>query len=571
MSATNFNTKNDTFRKLLGNGLTYCIPPFQRDYSWGETEWEDLWTDILDTLKPDGEPAHYMGYLVLQSENDKLFDVIDGQQRLITLSLIVLAVLKNLRRLVDAGKDPEANKQRQEQIRQTYIGYLDPITLVPRCKLSLNRNNDNYYQTYLVPLENLPVRGFRASEHSLRKAFEWFDRRIADEYVKNKPTPGIGLATFVESMSDKLFFTVITVTNELNAYKVFETLNARGVRLSSTDLLKNYLFSVLHRESQHEHEIRSLENRWEAMVGRLSSESFPDFLRVHWNSRNTFVRQTELFKTIRNRMSSREAVFDLIRRMEQDVETYVALTQPEISDWSTDAKRYVKEMKMFSVRQPFPLLLSAKRTLPETAFVSLLRACSVISFRYNVIGSQPTHEQERVYNSVATKVASGELNSASSIIACLSTIYPSDKLFKDAFAEKPIRTTQSRNKRIVRYILCELEYKLTQADLDFESSAFNIEHVLPENPAAGWEAFSENELESLIYRLGNLALLATGTNHDIGNKPFAQKKPAYAASTFATTRKIAEENDDWNPERIAARQTWIANQATSIWRIDQLS
>ncbi len=511
-----------------------------------------------------------MGYLVLQSENDKVFDVIDGQQRLTTLSLIVLAVLKNLRRLVETGKDAEANKQRQEQIRQTYIGYLDPVTLVPRCKLSLNRNNDNYYQTYLVPLEALPVRGFRASEHSLRKAFEWFDRRIAEEYVKNNPNPGVALATFVEGMSDKLFFTVITVTNELNAYKVFETLNARGVRLSSTDLLKNYLFSLLHREGQHEHEIKNLENRWEAMVGRLGSESFPDFLRVHWNSRNAFVRQTELFKTIRNRMSSREAVFDLIRRMEQDVETYVALTQPETSDWSPEAKQYVKELRMFSVRQPFPLLLSAKRTLPE-GFVSLLRACSVVSFRYNVIGSQPANEQERVYNSVATKVASGELNTASAIIAGLSTIYPNDKFFKEAFSEKSIRTTQSRNKRIVRYILCALEYKLTQTDLDFDSIAFNIEHVLPENPGAGWDAFSENELEALTYRLGNLALLANGTNKDIGNAPFAAKKPAYATSTFAATRKLAEENDDWTPERLAARQNWMANQATSIWRIDQLS
>ena len=96
MSATNFNTKNDTYRKLMGNGLTYRIPRFQRDYSWTEEEWEDLWLDILGTIKHGGEPAHYMGYLVLQSDNDKVFDVIDGQQRLTTMSLIALAVLKNL-------------------------------------------------------------------------------------------------------------------------------------------------------------------------------------------------------------------------------------------------------------------------------------------------------------------------------------------------------------------------------------------------------------------------------------------------------------------------------------------
>ena len=132
MAATNFKTENNTFRKLIGNGLTYRIPRFQRDYSWTNEEWEDLWTDLLGTLKVDGESAHYMGYLVLQSTDDKTFDVIDGQQRLTTISLIVLAVLKNIERLVNAGNDAESNKRRIDQIRQTYVGYLDPVTLVAR-------------------------------------------------------------------------------------------------------------------------------------------------------------------------------------------------------------------------------------------------------------------------------------------------------------------------------------------------------------------------------------------------------------------------------------------------------
>jgi uncharacterized protein with ParB-like and HNH nuclease domain len=85
MAATHFKTENTTFRKLIGNGLTYRIPRFQRDYSWTDEEWEDLWLDLLGTLQPGGEPAHYMGYLVLQSPDDKSFEVIDGQQRLTTL------------------------------------------------------------------------------------------------------------------------------------------------------------------------------------------------------------------------------------------------------------------------------------------------------------------------------------------------------------------------------------------------------------------------------------------------------------------------------------------------------
>lgn len=571
MSATNFNTKNDTFRKLMGNGLTYCIPRFQRDYSWTEEEWEDLWMDILGTIKPDGEPAHYMGYLVLQSENDKTFDVIDGQQRLTTLSIVILATLKNFQRLVELGKDAERNRQRLEDYRRSYIGFLDPVTFVPKSKLTLNRNNDHYYQTYLVPLGHLPSRGFRASEHSLRKAFEWYDKQVLGYLSKATGDPGVLLAKFVEAMSDKLFFTVITVTDELNAYKVFETLNARGVRLSATDLLKNYLFSVLHREGQHEHELKALENRWETMVGRLGSESFPDFLRVHWNSRFSFLRQTELFKTIRAKITSREDVFELLRTMEEDVDTYMALTQPDASSWHPTTKEHAKELRMFSVRQPFPLLMAAHRAFSSDGFDSVMRACVMISFRYNVIGSQPTNEQERVYNTVAEKVSKGILETAGSTIATLTTIYPNDDAFRTAFSEKSLRTTQSRNKRVVRYILCALEKQTSGTALDFDSDSFNLEHILPENPHDGWEAFSDDEFEALVYRIGNLTLLSKSANKDLGNKPFAEKKAVYQASSFTITRKVAEDNADWNPERVAARQKGMAILATSIWRVSQLS
>ncbi|MEK6750372.1 MAG: DUF262 domain-containing HNH endonuclease family protein [Pseudomonadota bacterium] len=571
MSATNFKTENNTYRKLIGNGLTYQIPRFQRDYSWTDEEWEDLWSDILGTIQEGGEPAHYMGYLVLQSQDEKTFDVIDGQQRLTTLSLIVLGVLKNLKRMVDEGKNPDQNKQRLEQIRNNYIGYLDPVTLTTRSKLTLNRNNDSYFQTYLVPLSHLPVRGFRASEHSLRKAFDWYEKRIKDYAKKQGGDEGVALASLVETMSDRLFFTVISVTDELNAYKVFETLNARGVRLSSTDLLKNYLFSVLHKNNEHPHEMKALEDRWEAMVTRLGAESFPDFLRSHWNSRKTFVRQADLFKTIRGKVADREAVFELLRGMEEDMDTYLSLTTPEASHWNATLKGLAQQLRMFKVRQPFPLILAAHRVLQDDQFVKALRACVVIAFRYNVIGNLPTNEQERVYYAAAQKLNLGTASNAQELLESLQEIYPKDDPFKAVFAEKIIRTTDARNNRVVRYILCELERQHSGQDYDFESDTFNIEHVLPQNPEANWEQFTDEEAEAMVYRIGNMALLAKGANKDVGNAAYATKRPVLQASGFDLTRKLAEENADWTPERIAARQKMLAKLATAIWRVDQLS
>ncbi|HYN78722.1 MAG TPA: DUF262 domain-containing protein [Lamprocystis sp. (in: g-proteobacteria)] len=572
MAATNFKTENNTFRKLIGNGLSYRIPRFQRDYSWTDEEWEDLWLDLLGTLQPDGEPAHYLGYLVLQSPDDKDFEVIDGQQRLPTVTIIILAILKHLQRLVDGGKESADNVRRITQIRQTYIGYLDPVTLVSRPKLILNRNNNSYFQDYLVPLGHLPKRGFRASEHLLRKAFEWFDKRIGEVLKPETGDQGRRLAQLAEDLTDRLFFTVITVTDELNAYKVFETLNARGVRLSATDLLKNYLFSVLDRDGENDHELRSLEGRWEAMVGRLGAESFPDFLRVHWNSRRPFARQAELFKTIRGQIKTREAVFQLLRDMEEDLDTYLALSSPEVSDWPRELKTLAGTLRTFNVRQPFPLLLSARRHLAEPEFAGLVRACVVISLRYNIICGYSPAEQERTYNAAAERIARGEILSLSAALAAMSGVYPNDAAFRAAFADKTIRTTQSRNNRVARFILCALERHLVpDHDYDFTSDAFTLEHVLPQNPQTGWDSFTDEEAEALAYRLGNLTLMQAGANRDLGNVPYPAKRTAYEQSGFAITRRLAQQFAEWTPERIAARQVWMANQATSIWRIAQLA
>lgn len=570
MSATNFKTENNTFRKLMGNGLIYRIPRFQRDYSWETEQWEDLWTDILDGWQQETNFAHYMGYLVLQSGDDKVFDVIDGQQRITTISLLVLAILKNIQRLIEQNQEADKNKQRLEQIRQTYIGYLDPITLIPKPKLSLNRNNNDYFQNHLIPLGNLPQRGFKSSEHLLRKAFEWFDKQIA-QYIKKseKSDKGVLLAQLVEHIADTLFFTVITVTDELNAYKVFETLNARGVRLSSTDLLKNYLFSVLDITDDHKYELNNLDDRWNGLVGRLQSEKFPDFLRTYWNSRYKLARQSELFKVIRQNIRDKQAVFELIRGLEEDLDYYMALSSPELSDWSIEDKKLAEKLKLFRIRQPFSLLLSARRNFTSQEFSDLLRAVVVISFRYNIIGNNSPNEQERIYNQIAEHIHKKEFSQLSQVWHSLKAIYIDDEQFKTDFANKSIRTTDNRGKKIVRLILCEIERYLSNKALDFDSESFNIEHILPQNPNQNWQ-FNDEEVSALVYRLGNMTLLSTNQNRDLGNQSYAKKTEIYQKSAFQITQHIAKHYQDWTVDNLIAVQKWQAKQASAIWRVAQL-
>ncbi len=554
---------------MVGNGIIYSVPRFQRDYSWTAIEWDDLWQDIEGLFEEGGEEEHYMGYLVLQSKDSKNYDVIDGQQRLTTLSILVLAFLGNLKKLIEDDIEPEKNQQRLDQLRSTFIGYLDPVTLIPKSKLNLNRNNNNLYQTYLVPLETAPKRNLKATEHLMRKAYDWFFNAVKQKFSSNRR--GDILAQYIDSLSDKLFFTVIKVNDELNAYKVFETLNARGVKLSSTDLLKNYLFAVVHNHGSDEREMTELDNRWERRLRLIGTDSLPDFLRTYWNSQNRFVRHSELFKRIRESISSKGEVFSLMRDLESSAHIFAALPSGEDALWTNEQKKYVKILRMFNVRQLYPLLLSGYKKFSEADFTSLLRSCCVISFRYNIIGNLATNEQERVYNRLAVELSTNSISTLQDLINALGTLYVFDDKFRADFSEKELRTTQARNKRVVRYILFEIEKHVSNNAYDFESDSYNLEHIMPESIQEGWDNIEDRDHDQFVYRLGNMTILNKSVNRDLGNTDFLTKKAKYLESEFALTQRVANENSEWNPERIAEHQKWMARQATSIWRISQLN
>lgn len=566
---SNFNTANQTFRQLFGNGLRYQVPRFQRDYSWDRDQWDDLWQDIENLLSPKGDSSHYMGYLVLKTDDNRVFDVIDGQQRLTTISVIVLAAMKTLQDFVESGVESDANRRRLEQIRNSYIGYLDPVTLISQPKLALNRNNDGYYKDYILVLGSIPMRGRKVTERSLGKAFEWFYEQIRNRYFSLRS--GEEIARFLEQVVDRLFFTVITVPSELNAYLVFETLNSRGVRLSPTDLLKNYLFSIVDRESNDAEAVNELERKWELIVQRLGEESFPDFLRTHWNSRNGFTRESELFKTIRAQILDSGAVFELLRAMDEDVDFYVALREPTGDYWNSEQRPAVQQLKMFNVRQPWPLLMAAHRQFEEEGFTRILKGCVVISLRYNVIGALAGNEQERRYNEVASRIHKGEsYRRAEHVFRDLRTVYIQDEQFRAAFAERQLKTTLPRNKSVVRWMLFEIEAELSGKPYDRESAEFTLEHILPENPGANWPQFKERQAEDCLYRLGNMTLLERSINRDLGSSSAAEKLQRFAESCFVMTREIAKSNDVWTAERISARQQRLAEIAVSLWRIPQM-
>lgn len=188
--------------------------------------------------------------------------------------------------------------------------------------------------------------------------------------------------------------------------------------------------------------------------------------------------------------------------------------------------------------------------------------------RRSVHGVTPHRRPSVRQYRVAVAIAERRVTSASGAIAALRSVYPEDAEFRAAFADKTLRTTNRRDRRVARFLLFQLEQRASGRSFDLESARYDIEHVLPEHPGDDWRQFDERQRAACAYRLGNLTLLTAAHNRAASNAGYAAKRPIYQSSEFAITSRLAENYETWSAQKIRSRQAWMARQATAIWRID---
>ncbi|WP_198401109.1 DUF262 domain-containing protein [Thiomicrospira microaerophila] len=553
---------NASFDGLIGNGVRYLIPTFQRDYSWDIEQWEELWADIKGLPE---EKFHYMGYVVLQRKpEDNTFEVIDGQQRLITLSLIVLAALRKIADLVQSGQDIEANQEYIRVNRDKYIGFKHPVTLAVKSKLTLNRNNAPYFKNLCAQLEPANHRFMSKTNKLLREAFRYF-------LAQDMGETGEEIAQTLYDVARGMMFTKIVVEDDVNAYKVFETLNARGVQLSTPDLLKNFIFSMVAKnDSVLPEQLDELDERWSAIVTNLGESSFTDFVRYHHNVQYPLLTKKKLFSTIKKQIHTSEKAMAYLDSLSDMAPVYSALLKPmeEKAWWVNQASdyvpalRYLEALALFNIRQPLVVLLAAFKRFEVNEFVKLVQYLYVLSIRYNVVCHLSPNEQETVYNQMAIKLFNGEYQRASHVkndSNGFRRLYPKDEVFKTAFEFHRMPSRQSPKK--IRFLLAELENQLGNG---VSEDKMVLEHVCPYHPEQGWHDYFGEGATDVYDRLGNMVLLE---KDDLKRADFSTKKQAYRDSSLALAAKVAE-FEDWNAASVNHYQSWLAEQALQTWRVD---
>lgn len=569
MNYQSLSTEFISFGGLFSNGRRYIVPPFQRDYSWEQENWQDLWNDLESVAHQD---THFMGYLVLQvdASTRETYKVIDGQQRITSLRLIVLACLQCLKELVESGIAPAENQSRMQLFTQQFISFEDQVKLTPLYRLRLNRNNETFNYNRLQNLEVVKRDRVAKADQLLKNGFFFFFEKIKEKFPNPK---GEEIADFlIQKITDTPIFSVIRVPDEVKAYTIFETLNARGVQLSSTDLLKNLLFEHL---SEDDETLANAEQLWKEISEGVDAKKLPVYLRHFWNAFNPLTTNTELFRAIKKHLVSHENVtkqaLALLQRLNRQAKLYASFKEPQSSFWSEAGKEtqhYLQCLEMIKVTQCYPLMLAAYEKMDASDFGSLLRYIFVISFRYITIGKLGAYDMESFYNKAALAVHQSDnpKRLLSEVKQILRPLYIDDEQFRHTFSGAELKYPSQ--KKVIQYVLIEMEQSYTGKQEAENNQRLTIEHVLPQKPKNGWEDFfPTKQQEDYEERIANYSLLEDPLQKKTANELFEVKKPFLAKSAYQITKSL-DDLKEWTPDNLEKRQKEWAKKAVQIWRLD---
>ncbi|MBC8063928.1 MAG: DUF262 domain-containing protein [Chlorobia bacterium] len=545
-----------TIHELITTYNIASVPIYQRSYAWDSDELDEFWSDLQGVVTKV-ESTYFIGSIVLIAKAGTSVEIVDGQQRLTTLSLALCALRDGCKSVLDTER---------AAILSEYLGKKDFLSLKVEAKLSLNEENNGLYREILD--EETNVAELELFVKDRKKPIS--NRRLAFAYIYLYKQFADFTSTFADKskLTDCLFALVnrievvrILSQDDVSAYTLFETLNDRGVDLALADLLKNYLFM---KSSSRIAEAKASWSEISTLIGR---ETLTQFIRHQWMSRNGLIRERDLYKKLKARIGTSAQVIEYLEELKADAQVYGEignLSSPVWNSYTKSERDSLKAVQVFGIRQCFPLILAAHSLKKPADREMVLRWMVSFLVRYSIIGERGTGNLETLYARTSVEVRSTPYKS-SEVKRLFHELYPSDDEFKVNFTEKTLQKTD-----LIKYILASIEDKRsTGLEKIVNSEGLTVEHILPRTPVAGWGAkyAKGSKLHSaLLWRLGNLTLLTSPMNEAVANDVFANKKKEYIKSELAITSELSK-SVAWHEVTIDARQAVFASEAISIWCI----
>ncbi len=528
-------------------------PPYQRSFAWEKDQVTDLLRDIGDAIRANA-PEYFLGTIVLTPGNNQRFHVIDGQQRLASTT-IFLAEIRNYFR-------HKGDSQRAEIVQSKFIAQLDRRSLESQPNLVLNQSDNPFFQALIVDDTNLE---FSTEAHKRIQEAKLIAQQFVQTIVGPSHEPIDVLNDWLDYIESNVKVIVVSVNSEANAYTIFEVLNDRGIELSITDLLKNYLFRMSDRR------LSEVQDAWTSMRSRIESvdreQAIKTFIRQVWSSTYGTTRERELYDRIKERVSGTQQAVNLAVHLNQSAADYVALYDSSNSRWRDLGARVqdaISSFRELRVVQNRPLILAILREFDDAEIQQSLPMLVSWTVRFLICGSGGSGTLEALFSTSAKNITVGEITSAQQLLDFNRASLPSDQRFGEAFS----RATVSRN-YLARYYLRTIESFVSsnqELRVNQHHDDVNLEHILPQTPCENWRHISDEDAANYYKRLGNLTIMDSNLNVIADNDPFEDKKTVYQQSRIEITRSIMN-IPFWDTEAIENRQQELSQIAVQVWSL----
>ncbi|MCI0560419.1 MAG: DUF262 domain-containing HNH endonuclease family protein, partial [Nitrososphaera sp.] len=375
---------------------------------------------------------------------------------------------------------------------------------------------------------------------------------------------GDTLNRWINFMESRALAVLLRVPNDADAYRMFETLNDRGLRTSQSDLVKNYLFG------RSRERIGEVQQKWALMRGALETIEEDDititFLRHSLTAIQGFVREHQVYDAVQRIAKAPQPVVTFAGQLESLANAYVAIHNADHEKWNkTDATRKAIEvLNLFNIKPLRPLMLAIAQKLADKEAEEAFRFCVSLGVRLMVASSTRTGSVEEGLAEAAHNVFLDKITTASDLKNDLKSLTPTDGTFTAAF-----ETATVSNRKLARYYLRSMELSAKNEAEPWhipndDRSEINLEHVLPEKPEGNWPQFTEEEVKLYYKRIGNLCLLRASDNSAAKSASFETKKAIFARSPYELTKQIAKAAS-WRTIEIAERQKTLASFAVKTW------
>lgn len=560
--------------KLIADNRFY-VPTHQRDYKWDRERVEKFFDDLTAALERR-DKLYFVGLMVFMRDDDGRLRVLDGQQRLAT-TIIAFSALRSW-----FGPD-NSQDNLSSRLQYDFIGRTEYGDAHPTSKMKLNLNNDDLFQTIVVQgreLQGLRDRLRRTnktdSNYPLLDAISYAHDRIASIAKTQGEGAQAYFSNLIKFMRDQVIVVRLTVPNESNAFKVFETLNDRGLDLSAMDLVKNHLFGLAY--SQSAETLRQMEHRWSQLSDTLKDAKQDDFLKVYWVSRHGLAYTDDLFDGFKNAYKTAAEAEDASQDMLEAAEHFAALRSSKDVVWapySDRCRQLIDELGFLGNKLIRPVVLAAlKKTgsgkIEPAELEGLLWLLLVIIVRWQIVRGGRPGVIERTCARLALAIWKGEVSTTDGALGILAEPYQTDDDFRQYLLSYENATSSK-----TRYLLRKIEERERTIKLGASGrelrpdEKLTLEHILPKKSAVAWRELVASDpsiVEECAERFGNLCLLGEGRNKDADQQGWDQKKPFYASSDIVTTNALAE-IETWNRTMIEHRQARLAKRAVEIWRV----